>query len=40
MNEETTKQMLRELKTIRICAVVSASVFVLAFVVRLLNFHL
>lgn len=40
MNEEMTKQMLRELKTIRICAIVSASIFVLGLVVRLLNFHL
>jgi hypothetical protein len=40
MNDDDTKRILRELRAIRTCAVVSATVFVLAFVAYILRFHL
>jgi hypothetical protein len=40
MNDENATQVLRELRIIRICAVVSAAIFVLAFVWHILNIHL
>jgi hypothetical protein len=40
MNDEHVKQLLRELKIIRLCAVVMTTVIVLAFLAHILNFHL
>ena len=37
MNDEQIQQLLRELKKIRICAVISATVFVVMAVVYILN---
>jgi hypothetical protein len=40
MNEEQVKQALRELRIIRICAVIAATVFVLSFLAQILKFNL
>jgi len=40
MNDTDMQQLLRELKVIRICMVISAAVFVLAFLAHVLNLHL
>ncbi len=39
MNEEQTERFLRELKAIRICAVICATVFVLGFLAQVLRFQ-
>jgi hypothetical protein len=39
MNDEHVKQLLRELKTIRLCAVVITIVSILAFLAHFLNYH-
>jgi len=40
MNDEHIKQLLRELRAIRLCAVVVTTVIALAFLAHILNFHL
>ncbi|MFH1738135.1 MAG: hypothetical protein ABIH23_03945 [bacterium] len=40
MNEEQIRQLLAEIRTIRISIVVIAAVFVLSFLVQLLNIHI
>ena len=40
MNEEQIKQLLCELRAIRISAVVIATIFVLFFIVQILNIHI
>jgi hypothetical protein len=40
MNDENARQLLRELKIIRLCAVISTAVFVLAFLWYALEIHL
>ncbi len=40
MNEEQIKQALRELKIVRICAIIAATIFVLSFLAQILNVHL
>jgi hypothetical protein len=37
MDSDTARQLLRELKTIRVCAVIATIVFVVAFLVDLLG---
>ena len=40
MNDEQIKQALRELKIIRICAIIAATTFVLSFLAYILKFNL
>lgn len=40
MNDEHINQLLRKLRVIHICAVISTTVFVLAFLAHIFRFHL
>jgi hypothetical protein len=40
MNDEQIKQALGELRIIRICAVIAATIFILSFLQQILNIHI
>jgi uncharacterized membrane protein len=40
MNEEQNKQVLRELKIIRICVIIAVIIFVMSFLAQIFDFHL